>query len=208
MKGIETAGSAGYDARMAEARTVAVVTDDGVFPSSEALAERLLIIGNSGSGKSTLSERIARRTSQPVLDLDLVHWHEDGQKRDEDVARDRVRANAVEPSWIIEGVYGWLAEIAVVRATALIWVDSPWSECRDGLLRRGLRRGMTRSDQDALLAWAENYWSRSTPSSAAGHERLFTAFDRPKVRLLTRRDTDALVVRFEADMSKSPATLT
>jgi len=34
---------------------------------------------------------------------------------------------STQPLWIIEGVYGWLAEVALPRATALIWLDLPWS---------------------------------------------------------------------------------
>jgi hypothetical protein len=30
-----------------------------------------------------------------------------------------------ESKWIIEGVYGWLAELALPRATSLIWLDLP-----------------------------------------------------------------------------------
>ena len=174
-----------------------------MLPSGMATAfsERLLIVGNSGSGKSTLSQRIGRRTSQPVLDLDLIHWHDDGRKRDEGGSKDMVRAVVPSPSWIIEGVYGWLADIAAPRATALVWTDLPWSECRDGLLRRGLRRGMTTGDQEALLSWTEAYWTRSTPSSALGHGRLFAAFDGPKARTSDRGKLDALLAAFEAEVS-------
>lgn len=97
-------------------------------------------------------------------------------------------AVATGPSWIIEGVYGWLAEVALERATALVWLDLPWAECRDGLLGRGLRRGMVPDDQEALLAWAAAYWSRETPSSAAGHARLYGAFGGPKAVLRTRAE--------------------
>lgn len=167
-------------------------------PSSlAAFSERLLVVGNSGSGKSTLSERITRLTSQPVFDLDLVHWQEDGRKRDEDASRDAVRTIIAAPSWIVEGVYGWLAEIAIPRATALIWTDLSWPECRNGLLRRGLRRGMTEANQHALLSWAEAYWLRSTPSSAIGHARLFAAFAGEKVRLSTRQEVGEFLSRVE-----------
>lgn len=162
-------------------------------PSRHALLQRLLIVGNSGSGKSTLAAGIAARSHQAVVDLDAIHWDDNGRKREEGVSRDRVAAVAAQHTWIIEGVYGSLAEVASTRATALIWTDLPWSECRDGLLRRGLRRGMTEADQAALLSWAAAYWTRRTPSSSAGHLRLFEAFPGEKVRLWTRLDVDMLV---------------
>ena len=155
--------------------------------------DRLVIIGNSGSGKSTLAERLARAAPRAVFDLDPVHWQEHGLKRDEAQARALVAGLAAGHGWIIEGVYGWLAEEALPRATALVWTDLPWPECRAGLLRRGLRRGMTGADQEALLAWAEEYWTRTTSSSAAGHERIFTRFSGEKRRLRTRDAVDAFV---------------
>lgn len=147
---------------------------------------RLVIIGNSGSGKSTLANAIGAATTLPVHDLDLTHWRE-GRKRAEASSRALVGDLASSDGWIIEGVYGWLAEVALPRATALIWTDLAWSECLDGLLRRGLRRGMSAPDQTALVAWAQDYWTRRTPSSFVGHGRIFDGFDGGKLRLTTRQ---------------------
>ena len=176
-------------------------------PSSAAFGERVLIIGNSGSGKSTLAARLAARTAQPVFDLDLIHWHADGRKRDAAASREAVAGLASGPGWIIEGVYGWLAVLAVPCATALIWIDLPWAACRDGLLARGLRRGMTQDDQTALLAWAEAYWTRSTPSSFSGHARLFSDFSGPKVRFCERSDIDAFDTRLGIAIRTDPSPL-
>jgi len=100
----------------------------------EPLAERTVIIGNSGSGKSTLAEAIASLVHIPVIDLDLLHWEQDGYgaKRNEDVARQMALDVSNQPRWIIEGVFGWLAEIALPKARALVWLDFPWSLCRAG----------------------------------------------------------------------------
>lgn len=156
-------------------------------------ASRWLIIGNSGSGKSTLAERIGTALHLPVYDLDLVHWHTDGRKRDEGDARGRVGKVAAGNGWVIEGVYGWLAEVVLPQADTLIWLDLSWDDCREGLLARGLRRGMTPSDQDALLAWAQDYWTRATPSSFAGHERLYRMFGGNKAHLRARDEIAAFV---------------
>ena len=96
---------------------------------------------------------------------------------------------------MIEGVYGWLAQVAIPRATTLIWLDLPWQDCRTGLLTRGLRRGMTVSDQDALLSWAQDYWARTTSSSYAGHERLYRSFTGEKAHLRTRDEIDIFTER-------------
>lgn len=155
-----------------------------------------MIVGNSGSGKSTLAERVGAALYLPVYDLDLVHWHTDGRKRDEADAIGRVADLVEGDGWVIEGVYGWLAEVALPRTDLLIWLDMAWDDCRAGLLARGLRRGMEPSDQDALLAWAQDYWTRTTPTSFAGHERLHRIFEGRKKRLRTRDEVAALVSSF------------
>ena len=158
-------------------------------------ASRWIIIGNSGSGKSTLAERVGVLLHLPVHDLDLVHWHADGRKRDEADAKARVARIAAGKGWVVEGVYGWLAEVALPWADTLIWLDLSWDDCRAGLLARGLRRDMKPSDQDALLAWAQDYWTRTTPSSFAGHERLYRMFEGNKAHLRARDEITAFVLR-------------
>lgn len=161
------------------------------------LGIRVVIIGNSGSGKSTLAQRIADRLALPVLDLDLIHWEGEGygRKRAEGVAQTLAAEAAGGPRWIIEGVYGWLASAALPRAESLIWLDLPWSECRDGLIARGMRRGADSGDFAALLAWAEGYWTRATSSSFQGHRMLFDTFARPKQRLRARGEVLELIAR-------------
>jgi adenylate kinase family enzyme len=169
----------------------------------EPLAERTVIIGNSGSGKSTLAEAVASLVHIPVIDLDLLHWEENGYgvKRNEDVARKMALDVSNQPRWVIEGAFGWLAEVALPKATALIWLDFPWSLCRAGLLARGLRRGATSRDAAELMKWAEAYWSRQTSSSFAGHSKMFSDFSDTKLRLESREQVVELLGSLRASMS-------
>ncbi|MEH2513433.1 adenylate kinase family enzyme [Nitrobacteraceae bacterium AZCC 1564] len=169
----------------------------------EPLTERTVIVGNSGSGKSTLAEAIADLAHIPAIDLDLLHWEDDGygSKRHEDAARKMVLDISEKPRWIIEGVFGWLAEVALPKATALIWLDLPWSLCRAGLLTRGLRRGATSHDAAKLMNWAEAYWTRQTPSSFAGHSKMFDDFSGTKVRLSSREQVAQLLENLTANMT-------
>jgi adenylate kinase family enzyme len=93
---------------------------------------RTLVIGNSGSGMSRLAEGLGALIHAPVFDLDLIHWKDNGfgAKQNEDVTRQKVANLAATERWVIEGVYGRLADVAVPRATALIWLDIPWEVCR------------------------------------------------------------------------------
>jgi adenylate kinase family enzyme len=158
----------------------------------EAFKQRTVVIGNSGSGRSTLAARLAALANVPAIDLDLLHWVDDGYgvKRAEADAQQLVRETATQPGWVIEGVFGWLAEVAIPRATGLIWLDLPWSVCREGLLARGVRRDSTEAGFAELIAWAEAYWKRQTSSSFAGHLRLFGAFPGVKRRLLNRQEIE------------------
>jgi adenylate kinase family enzyme len=166
----------------------------------ESLKLRTLIIGNSGSGKSSLAERLGALFHAPIVDLDLIHWKDNGfgAKQDEDAARQKVADLAATERWVIEGVYGWLAEVAVPRATALIWLDISWDVCREGVLARGLRRGGSATDFADLLKWAEAYWNRQTPTSFKGHQRLFEAFGAAKLRVQSREEADRFLVDLTA----------
>jgi hypothetical protein len=147
-----------------------------------------------------LAESLAALSRVPVIDLDLLNWEGDGygRKRDDDAARRMTLEVSAQPVWIIEGVYGWLAEGALPRATALIWLDFQWSLCRAGLLARGPRRGATDRDAVELLKWAGTYWNRQTASSFAGHSRMFNNFPRTKFRLENREQATLLLADFRA----------
>jgi adenylate kinase family enzyme len=161
----------------------------------DSLNQRTVIVGNSGAGKSALARSLAALIHVPVIDLDLLNWEGDGygRKRDEDAARRMTLEVSAQSLWIIEGIYGWLAEVALPRATALIWLDVPWSLCRAGLLARGPRRGATDQDTAELLKWAETYWNRQMSSSFAGHLHVFNNFPRTKFRLKNREQATLLL---------------
>ena len=165
------------------------------MPMRRALAERTVVIGNSGSGKSVFGENLATLIHASVVDLDLLHWEDSGfgVRRNEETAKQMVSDAISTPLWIVEGVYGWLAEVALPTATALVWLDLPWSICRQGLLARGPCRGASEESFAALLKWAEDYWERGTSSSFNGHLNLFDGFCGEKVRLKDRDEVHELL---------------
>jgi adenylate kinase family enzyme len=169
------------------------------------LGERVVIIGNSGSGKSTLAQQLARLIGAPATDLDRIHWQDSyGIKRAEAAAKQMVAGASAESIWIIEGVFGWLAEVALPRATSLIWLDMPWNICREGLSARGLRRGAAEGDHAALLEWAEAYWQRRTPTSFSGHLAMFENFTKTKIRFEQRARLDAFLAGFPQGARSNP----
>lgn len=161
---------------------------------AEACA-RILILGNSGAGKSWLAARLAPRLASPDIDLDHIHWEPGGygHARDKAAARALVEQAAAGERWIIEGVYGRLAQIALPRATALIWVRLPVEECLANLRRRGVRRGAGAEELHGLMCWAGDYDRRDDSSARAGHAALFAAFTGPKIAVSSRAEMAALL---------------
>lgn len=161
----------------------------------KAELDRTLILGNSGSGKSWLAVRLAEALGTEAIDLDGIHWEPGGYNtpRDKLLCIEMTRQAAAKPTWVIEGVYGWLAQEAVPRATALVWLDIRVDECVVNLRGRGLRRGGDAASFEELLAWTADYPHRQTSSSRAGHERIFVTFPRRKFRLSSRVEMDRLL---------------
>jgi adenylate kinase family enzyme len=162
---------------------------------SEAPFDRTLIIGNSGSGKTWLSLRLAETLGTEAVELDGIHWEPGGCNvaRDKKLAIEAVRQAAAKPAWIIEGVYGWLAQEATSRATALIWLDIPVNECVNNLRQRGFQHGEDEAAFAELLKWTSDYQLRQTSSSFTGHERIFSTFTRCKCRLSAKSDLEQLI---------------
>lgn len=160
----------------------------------DALKHRTIIIGNSGSGKSTLATRISEICGCQHVRLDEIYWVDQRclKKRGQADAQQMALALSQEPQWVIEGVFGWLVELVSPRATMLIWLDLPWSECETGLISRGPVHGTTENEFNDLVAWAHLYWERRTSSSYAAHARIYEAFEGRKLRVGARLEVNAL----------------
>jgi adenylate kinase family enzyme len=156
----------------------------------EADSQRTLIIGNAGSGKSVLATQIAEQAGCPSFCLDDVYWVDQSllQKRGAADAKAMLLARSLAEKWVIEGVFGWLAEIALPRATTLIWLDLSWIECQAGLLARGALAGQSGDEFAELLAWSQLYWTRESSSSHTAHRALFEAFAGEKMVLRSRSE--------------------
>lgn len=158
---------------------------------------RTLILGNAGSGKSVLAAELAARAGYALVCLDEIYWIDQGllKKRSAADAKAELLARCLEEEWVIEGVFGWLAEIAMPRAHSLIWLDLSWDECRAGVMARGPLVGQSAAEFEALLMWAEQYWTRESSSSHAAHRALFDAFAGEKFALRSRADVAAFMRR-------------
>ncbi|MBI2919773.1 MAG: adenylate kinase [Planctomycetes bacterium] len=157
---------------------------------------RTVVLGNGGSGKSWLAERLAGIAGAAATDMDLIHWVPGGYnvRRDPAVAISMVREVAAGDRWILEGVYGWLAQEALPRATALVLLDIPDDECVANVKARGLRRGGDEAAFAELIQWVSEYRIRRNANSFAAHEAMFERFQGTKCRLKSREDVGATLV--------------
>jgi adenylate kinase family enzyme len=167
-------------------------TGEGGGALNESIGDfsRTVVVGNGGSGKSWLAERLAAALSMPSIDLDEIHWLPGGfnARREPATAVEIVRAKAAGERWVIEGVYGWLANVALPRATAFVWLDLPIEECVANVRARGLRRGGDPAAFETLIQFVVDYDVRTNANSRTAHEQAFNSFAGLKARLTSRTE--------------------
>ena len=157
------------------------------------------IIGNSGSGKSTLAARIARANGSRLLDLDCIFW-EPGKvavARPADAAAADLRQFCDVPArWVVEGCYAGLIGQSLHHGTCLVFLDPGLEQCLANCKARPWEPHKYRSkaEQDEklefLLQWVAAYYTRDGDMSWAEHQRLYDAYEGPKLHLQRLPDAD------------------
>ncbi|MGL6004093.1 AAA family ATPase [Aeromonas sobria] len=168
--------------------------------------KRMLIIGNSGSGKSWLAAQLAELLTIHEVNLDTIVWQPGGfnQKRPQHEIDHAIQTLAQEPSWVVEGVFGALAEQLLDAADTLLFLDLDWSVCRDSLLLRGSQSARQRDAMAAeenfqkLLVWASEYQQRASKSSRQFHRELFDRFPNDKHHFTTRAEVNSYLTQLTA----------
>jgi adenylate kinase family enzyme len=137
---------------------------------------RVSVVGNSGSGKTTVARVISCRLGLPYLELDAV-YHQPGWAARPDPEMREIVADFVRGDrWVVDGNYtsSGVAEIVWSGADTLIWLDLPRPVVIRQVIRRTLRRVLTREElwsgnreqwsnvfdprpEHNIIAWA---WSR------------------------------------------------
>jgi adenylate kinase family enzyme len=109
---------------------------------------RIVVVGSSGSGKTTFARRLAAHLGVPHLEMDAV-FHQHGLAHvahqdflpvlDEFTDQDR---------WIVDGNYTSHGTRDVVwpKADTTIWLDLPRRTALSRVVRRTLRRVLTREE--------------------------------------------------------------
>ena len=156
---------------------------------------KIIILGNSGSGKSWLAKHLGNIFGAPVIHLDDFFWEPGGfdSKRSSEEVALLIQRSKNQESWIVEGVFGELAEHYLDVAELLVWLDIDWEICRSRLERRGSEskrhqeREQSQEGLRKLLEWASLYHQRQFQKSFlfSGHYPNFALYLKSFVPLKT-----------------------
>lgn len=153
--------------------------------------QRILIFGNGGTGKTWLAGEISRILDRLAIHLDDLRWSpgQYGVARDNQLVFNEVVEAGKADRWLMEGVYGWLANAVLARATSLIWIDLPEEECVANITARGIQGGGSEENFRELVEWVREYRERENSSTSyASHKKLFDAFMGNRVLLKSRSE--------------------
>lgn len=153
--------------------------------------QRILIFGNGGTGKTWLARKISDLLTRPAIHLDDLRWIPGhyGIARDKQVVFNEVAEAGKADCWLMEGVYGWLANAVLHRATSLIWIDLPEEECVSNITARGIQGGGNEEHLKELIDWVREYRERENSSTSyTSHKKLFDAYGGNKALLKSRSE--------------------
>ena len=109
-------------------------------------AQRIVVVGTSGSGKTTLARNLARHMGVPHVELDALHWGPNWTEIPDDLLRERTTAALRGDAWVVDGNYSAVRDIVWGRAEAVVWLDYALLTILWQLLKRTLRRVISREE--------------------------------------------------------------
>ncbi|MGO9197958.1 MAG: shikimate kinase [Acidimicrobiales bacterium] len=108
--------------------------------------KRVSIVGNSGSGKTTLGRRIAEQIGAPFVELDAIVHQPGWEPLPTEEFRAKVAEIAAQDLWVVDGNYSVARDILWDRADSVVWFDLPRRLVMVQVVRRTLRRTITREE--------------------------------------------------------------
>lgn len=103
-----------------------------------------MILGSSGAGKTHLAKRISLSYRLPHLELDSLRHQANWQALPDHKFRKQVGDFCETESWVVDGNYQVVRDLALARATQLILLDYPKRIVMRRLLFRSLARVLAR----------------------------------------------------------------
>jgi adenylate kinase family enzyme len=158
--------------------------------------QRILIFGNGGTGKTWLARQISDILRRPAVHLDDLRWApgQYGIARDNQLVFNEVAEAGKADHWLMEGVYGWLANAVLHRVTSLIWIDLPDDDCVANITARRIQGGGSEENLRELIDWVREYREHGKSSTSyESHKKSFDACRGNKALLTSRSEVTGFV---------------
>ncbi|MFF7445984.1 MULTISPECIES: adenylate kinase [unclassified Streptomyces] len=106
--------------------------------------ERILVVGVTGAGKSTLAQAVGKRLNLPYHEMDALYFNGPDWAVNDKLSED-VASLAAQPRWIFDSLgYPDVRDLLWDRADTVIWLDYSKRVIMPRVMRRSLRRTLTR----------------------------------------------------------------
>lgn len=102
------------------------------------------MVGLPGSGKSTTGRVLAAKLEAPFVELDSIFHQPNWSDLPLEEFRSRVAAITSGDAWVIDGNYSGVRDLIWERSDAVVWLDLPRRTVMSRVIRRTLRRALTR----------------------------------------------------------------
>ncbi|WGV23308.1 shikimate kinase [Halotia branconii] len=160
---------------------------------------RILIFGNSGSGKSTLANKLGKDLEIPILDLDTIVWEPNQiaiRRSHADAAKDLQDFIDNNISWIIEGCYSTLIEIAIAFSTEIYFLNPGINKCLENNRNRPWEPHKFKSAEEQaqtfefLQNWIQQYEERDDEFGYLSHRSIFNQYNGQKYEIIDNEIPD------------------
>ncbi|MCW8834048.1 MAG: shikimate kinase [Colwellia sp.] len=145
----------------------------------------ILIFGNSSSGKSTLAKSMCKDQGLAHLDLDSFAWEATTPPRRKSLnasKKDIDNFIKTNDSWVIEGCYTDLLELAKSHSSEIIFMNLPIEECISNAKSRPWEPHKYKSKQaqdenlEMLIDWICQYKQRDDTFSMVAHQNFYNNY--------------------------------
>lgn len=173
--------------------------------------QRIVVVGTTGSGKTTMAARLAAVRGCRHVELDALHWEPNWTEAPLEVFRRRVEQALVGETWTVDGNYSEVRDIVWGRADTVVWLDYALPVILWRLVRRTIRRVVTREElwngnrerfwtqflsRESLFLYAlKTYHARRRTYSALGRQPAYEHVE--MIRLRSPRAAEEWCARME-----------
>ncbi|MGL5908831.1 MAG: adenylate kinase [Phycicoccus sp.] len=113
-------------------------------PRDLARHRRIALHGVTGSGKSALARRVADAGGLPFVDVDGLMWRPGWVERPKDAQAGVILPVVEQDAWVLDSLWATTRPVVLPRLDLLVALDYPRHVSLGRLLRRTLRRLVTR----------------------------------------------------------------